>query len=593
MAFHQPTFALVPRTTAWQEPVQAATPTSTSSQQKNVDESQEWILFPAAQAASTTLTQTASTDRTPRTAGRSRLSDFGSLAARSGLEGAYAITEGSIDEDGEFDSLDEGLHAFQEPTTPQGGGYFDLSGSILPRHDGLGTFPASSPPMQEQLWHFEQYNPRKRTISGHTRRRSSVQRRLDAVEANDATALDGERRERIEKWRMEQSRVFLDEVEKETRRRRRASALNQRLDRPPSAAGLERIIKESVAEQTEEQGTSHPAEAASKPLENDESLWQRITRRVIRDFIGLDDASMSVIFGESLPEERPVSARTAFGSSKSIRLDPSLHPPAPAPWEERLLKRLARELGNLFDQLNEPPIPFSTPSNPQTDYAGIPITVPTSSRTQKNPTHPPLTPSSFNFSPTLQDHPLRTPTSPATESAHAALWGIEEEEEEATNQHLDHNSHAYWEQPPNLRTVFRLLHDRFTTDRGHPSATTPAKPSSTLNIATTNTPDSLRRAAIIRQYHPLVSAWDSHQRHGHGHAPQRRHSFLMRGRSGSSCASSAVGSVRRAGVRGTNSLASSSRNYWDIGGSGLGSGGAGSAIGVGGGGGGVGAWGEV
>ena len=221
----------------------------------------------------------------------------------------------------------------------------------------------------------------------------------------------------------------------------------------------------------------------------------------------------------------------------------------------------------------------STPYNPATsDYAGIPITVPTSSKSQPKPsasTANPVTNSSasFDFNPTLRDVPLATPTS--TDSAHAALWGIEEEA--ASDDEKDERD--YWEQTPDVKTVFRFLHNHFTAQRRHSS--TPKPPS----IATTSNPDSLRRAAIIRQHHPLVSraatAWE--QRHGHA----RRHS-LLRGRSGSSCASSIVGSARRSvGVRGS-SLASSSRNYWDLGGSAVGSGGGSAIVG-----GGMGAWGEV
>lgn len=580
MAFRQPTFAPASRPTTAREPEPNTTTTIASPLHRELDQSQEWILFPSAHAHSTTLTQTASTERTPRTAGLSRFSDFGSLAARSGQENgaACAATDGFTDEDGELDSLDEGLHAFQEPPNLQRSGYFDQSGSILPRHDGLGTFPASSPPMQEQLWHFEQYNPRKRSINGPIRRRSSVQRRLDAVEDNDAAVLEGERRERIERWRTEQSKLFLDEIEKETRRRRRSSALGQRPERTPSTIGLERIIKESVQAQTGQHPTNEskgPATQAS----DDESFWQRITRRLIRDFIGLDDATLSIIFGESLPTEQPVSsAPTGLASSKSIRLDPSSSGWGSALWEGRLLDRISRELGILVQQLSDHPGAFSTPHlyDPSTsDYAGMHVTVPTSSKSQPKTSPftanlPATSSASFNFNPTLQDARPMTPTTTA-DSAHAALWGIEEEPSQDFSQH----DRDYWEQSPDLKTVFRFLHTRFTAER-RPSPTT--KP--TINIATTSTPDSLRRAAVIRQYHPLVSraatAWE--QRHGH----TRRHS-LLRGRNGSSCASSIAGSARRAaGVRGS-SLASSSRNYWDIGGSGVGSGVSG----------GVGAWGEV
>ena len=583
MAFRQPTFAPALRPTTSHEPEYDAAAAPISPLHNRIEDPQEWILFPSAQAESTTQTQT-STERMPQTAGLSRLSEFGSLTARSRQDEAVACeaTNGSIEDDEDLDSLDEGLHAFQEPAAHHRSGYFDQSGSILPRHDGLGTFPTRSQPIQEQLWHFEQYNPRKRSISGHQRQRSSVQRRFDALEDNDAAIIEGERRERrerIEKWRMEHSRVLLNEIERETRKRK-TSVVSRRTERTPSSAGLEHIIKESVHAQTEGQAQNEDKEAEIPTVEDDETFWQRITRRVIRDFIGIDDSLLSVIFGELLADDRPAGSRSSgLPSSKSIRLDTSTPITTVASWEGRLLERLTRELGILVQHLTDHPGAFSTPYNPSTsDYAGMPVTVPTSSKTQPKPSTPPAnlisnSSTSFNFNPTLQDAPLATPTS--TDSAHAALWGIEEE----PSSDAEKNEREYWEQTPDVKTVFRFLHNRFTSER-RPSAA-----AKTPSIAATSTPDSLRRAAVIRQYHPLVSratvTWD--QRHGHA----RRHS-LLRGRSGSSCASSIVGSGRRGVTLRGSSLASSSRNYWDLGGSGVGSGGESAIVG-----GGMGAWGEV
>src|SRR5436305_14049173 len=92
---------------------------------------------------------------------------------------------------------------------------------VLPTHDGLGTFPTSSLPVQEQLWQHEQYNP-KRKFGGYHRRRSSVQRRLDTIEELESQ-VSNEKRMRIEKW-LEHSQVFLEEIEKQTRRRARADS---------------------------------------------------------------------------------------------------------------------------------------------------------------------------------------------------------------------------------------------------------------------------------------------------------------------------------------------------------------------------------
>ena len=581
MALRQPTFAPASRPTTSYEPDYDVTATVPSTLDRGIEDSHQWVLFPSAQADLATQTQT-STDRTSRTAGLSRLSDFESLAARSRqYEGiACEATNGSIEDDEDLDSLDEGLHAFQDSSMQQRAGCCDQSGSILPRHDGLGTFPALSPPIQEQLWHFEQYNPRKRSNLGHQRTRSSVQRRFDALEDNDAALIEVDRRERIEKWRMEHSRILLDEVEKETRKRR-TDSVSRRTEIVPSSICLEETSKDSVLTQAEDQVQGEDPGSEGPIGGDDESFWQRITRRIIRDFIGIDDSLLSVIFGESLPEERLPSTRSSgLPTAKSIRLDSSTAVPSRLSWEERLLDRLARELGILMQHLSNQPSAFSIPYNPSTlDYAGMPVTVPTSSKSQPKSSpiiaNAGIASSSFKFNPTLQNANL-PPRTPTTDSTHAALWGIEEEpSSDAAQKERD-----YWEQTPDIKTVFRFLHNRFTSQR-RPSTTT--KPA---NIATTSTPDSLRRAAVIRQYHPLVSraaaAWEQRQSHA------RRHS-LLRGRSRSSCASSIVGSARRgAAVRGC-SLATSSRNYWDLGGSTVGSGG-GSAIAAGGG---LGAWGEV
>ena len=577
MAFCQPTFAPAIRQPPTQDSQDNAAPAISSPSHQDLEQSHEWVLF---STRSENQTQTASTVRTP-TAGLSRLSDFGSLEAKSrqGEDALGETTNGAVDDDEDLDSLDEGLHAFQEDSSAYRSRLFDRSGSVLPRHDGLGTFPTSNPHFQEQLWHFEPFNPRKRAIGPeHHKRRSSVQRRIDAAGDNDVASIKAQTRERIEQWRMEQSRVLLDEVERETRRRR-ASVASQRAEMAPATTSPKETIKEPSIEDDRNKATTRPVSASSSAAEDSDSFWQRVTRRVIRDFMGIDDELLSIIFGESLPAEGlEDKSPSASGPSKSLHSDSSLPAVAGTSWEGRLLHRLSRELGILLQQLTEHPGAFSTPFNPSTsDYAGMPVTVPTSSKSQPRPS--PLNANavaSFEFRPTLQDAPLPTQSSPA-DSTHAALWGIEEEPASAAPE----EDRDYWEQTPDIKTVFRFLHNRFTSQR-RPAAT--SKPP--LNIATTSTPDSLRRAAIIRQYHPLVSraaaAWD--QRHGH----TRRHSLLRR-RSGSSCASSIVGSARRMGLRG-GSLGSSSRNYWDLGGSAVGSGG-GSAIGVGGGG--MGAWGEI
>src|SRR3984957_14557627 len=177
-------------------------------------ETPESSPFPPWHDDPTTRTQTTTAQRT---AGLSRLSNIDSFdtAVRSGrLESSVLEDEGP--EDKELDSLDDGLQAFREPSIyriPSS----QSPGAVLPTHDGLGTFPASSPPVQEQLWQHEQYNPKRKFEGSHTRR-SSVQRRLDTIEELESQ-VSNEKRLRIEKWRMDQSQALLEEIERQTRRR--------------------------------------------------------------------------------------------------------------------------------------------------------------------------------------------------------------------------------------------------------------------------------------------------------------------------------------------------------------------------------------
>ena len=112
---------------------------------RTLDQSEEWVLFSPGAPSATTRTHTTSTDRTPRTAGLSRFSEFGSLetAAQSEQDeegGSFLGTEE------ELDSLDDGLHAFHEPSeygAPLSRLQSRLQESgdtVLPTHDGLGEF---------------------------------------------------------------------------------------------------------------------------------------------------------------------------------------------------------------------------------------------------------------------------------------------------------------------------------------------------------------------------------------------------------------------------------------------------------------------
>ncbi|KAJ9608311.1 hypothetical protein H2200_007299 [Cladophialophora chaetospira] len=544
MAFQQQSAAPRPITINANQSQESAS--QTRIQQTPISDSQEWVLFSPGTAEST-ITRT----QTSQTAGVSRVSDISlNTAGRSGRLESSVFDE-EVTEDGDLDSLDDGLHAFREPplypTTSN-----QTQGAVLPVHDGLGSFQASSPPVLEQLWQHEAYNS-KRKHDGQHRRTSSVQRRLDTIDEIEAQASE-EKRMRIEKWRMEQSQALIDEVERETRRRlRRGSRQSTYQDTLAS-------VNEDVLGSTPKQSDyfSKPAEEADES----EPFWRRITRRFIRDVIGIDEPLLSVIFGESLPEEayedRPLSSHTLPTipevATEARNIEDST-------WRDKLLQRIARELGVFVHQLSPHPAAFTTYSR-SPDYAGMPVLMshpkPQSPSRSATEAQLPATVSSLatpNFSPTLRD------------AAHAESWGFEEDPV-ATSSPLNSSrslqqEREYWERELDLKMVFRYLRDRFVYRSSAPSAQATRQP----------VEDAATRTAIIRQHHPLVA------RAQRSPGRVRRESRTSVRRPTSSCASESVHSSRKASLV----LSGSSRNFWDIGGS-VGSG---SILASGG------AWGEV
>ncbi|MCJ1285687.1 hypothetical protein MMC26_005028 [Xylographa opegraphella] len=493
----------------------------------------------------------------------SRLSDFGSLntVPRSGQ-----YDEGALDDDEELDSLDDGLHAFREPSMYNPSRRADQSGeSILPAHDGLGTFAASSVPVQQHLWSFEQFNPHRRSTE-YRRRRSSVQRRLDTVEDQEGAQLDATRTERIEKWRIEQSKVLLEEIERESRKMRLSRATKESqegLDTPTSSA--EREVPGATLDDKD-------------VIEDTESIWQHITRRVVHDLMGIDDSILAIIFGESLVSHEDLSTTPTL---KDTYLSPVLATNSPAQvfpssrtWEDRLLDRVLRELEFLVQQLSEHSDAFSTYQRPATmDYAGIPInkTAAVDSKDVSESEEFIEQSQTPQFAPTLGRRKL----SSSSASEYAARWGIEEHEDPSPTPTFDTQ---YWERTPDLKSVFSYLQRRFRSQQR--SVSNNVRP----NIATANTPESLRRAALIRQHHPLVS----HSAHAYERRLLRKNFVLHHGtpqqspslkRAGTSCGSLSTKKSKRDASEG-------SRNYWDIGGS-IGSGSGVATFG------GLGGWGEV
>ncbi|KAF2495270.1 hypothetical protein BU16DRAFT_527146 [Lophium mytilinum] len=600
MAFRQHHRPQQSRQLSYHEPEQPAPlETAPSPQRKRpLEDSEEWVLFSPTAPSTTARTQTTSTERTPRTLGLSRFSDFGSLdtAARSDQDDDNLTCQGTdLEEEAELDSLDDGLHAFHEPSeySAPSRRLIQSGETVLPTHDGLGTFQADGSTIQEQLWQFERSSPRRRV---HQRRRSSVQRRLDALEETEELDHEDNRRLRIEKWRLEQSKALLEEIEKETRRRRRMSLV--------SAAKSNTTQKEQASSRARSTTSGAQQEAQHSSEDNTENLsvLQRFTRRIIHDLMGIDENILSVIFGESLPLEATPES-TSVPDTKSITEtvlgDVQDSPFSGDPWEHRLLERIARELGVLVHQLSEHPGAFSTYLRTQEapSYAGLSLPPLQTTNIETSPlatTQSSIpSPTAAIFAPTLQKQ---------NTYSDASLWGIEEEEEtdllESFRQHQRPTSttaddlartqqdREYWERELDVKMVFNYLTTRFTSRPSTSTRRAPLGPRSSSAPAdpTVMASDliSARRAALIRQHHPLVSRAVASQQSGnkrrdllhrhylHSHTPAvpslaLRNPVLRSAsgnqRTGSSCASQSTKKSKRSGGSGRN------RNFWDMSGS--------------------------
>jgi hypothetical protein len=450
---------------------------------------------------------------------------------------------GEDEDDGELDSLDSHLHEFRADLseyreTPLGPNF-----SVLPTHDGLGSFRINQTTMgegvQEHLYAFEQYNPRR-----IKRRRESLE--LGQIELEKI--LENERVRRIEAWRIDQSRALLDEIQKETSRRKQSMS-SERRSVLGDGTEEELVTLGSMEDPEMEQGTR------VSDGEN-ESFWKRITRRVIEDLMGIDDRLLSILFGEAIAEDddilpTPLATRSIHNTVAVSRSGDS--------WESRLLERIARELGLLVHQLSDHPGAFSTYHRMQQmplPYAGLPIIpeVVQDANAESDPSTPALAP---DFQPTIQTQAQSFDISrgisrstniddvDATPRPEFSIHGPMDTENNIGF------SKEEWEKEIDIKMVFRYLKSRFTSR--HPS---PPPFSRDLNLATSSLQDAAARADRVRQNHPLVSR----QR------PVERRAFKTAApncpilhRRGSSCASQSTRkSVRNSG---------SSRHYWDVNGS--------------------------
>ena len=614
------------------------------------DDTREWVLFSPTQEQSSAsigerLTHTTSTERTPR------ISDFGSIefGPRFSVAG-HDDDEGEdadlLDEENntELDSLDDGLHAFREPSAfaEQEQDEVQLHHSepaLLPAHDGLGTFHASSINVQEQLWQHERFNPARRPSVGH-RRLSSFQRYFDQVEEPQPRSLEHDRWQRIEQWRMEQSEAVLEEISKENTRKRRNARSRRLRGRPGSLPRLSTsevmgdVFTDAANESRERKIPAGPRDNTvhQTTAETEESLWMRITRKVIKDLMGLDDSVLSLMLGESLmpiaEEGAKADLTSTEGHARKRKVSTILEPDLPkemdemlrsitsshqddAWWQETFLDRIARELGDFVHHIYDNPPTFSTYTRAHTFLSQNPPSssalpssagTPLASRPEIRSRAPSFASSrngesihAPNFIPTLQD--------PTSTTKHAESWGIEEglhatmSASCAGETHPETTKHdcdrEYWERDLDIGVVFNYLWKRL-------AGKLPLANGS--GNSTQRSHDPSKRAAMIRRNHPLVARAHelastqslhlrtqstparSGQRLGSGSSPIL---YSRIRRSSLGCASQST----KTSISTKKTVASgSSRHYWDIGGS-VGSNSA--ILAVGGPGGGLGNWGDL
>lgn len=606
MAFHQPTRQAAQRITRI-DPVsadpEAHAPASRLTHSR--DESQTWVLFSPATDAGTTSSYISSVQDEQPTPGRSRISDLGSLPTIARSDNLYSEPadsdlleeDGAVEDDAELDSLDSHLPEFLNRS--QQGGF--QSTTILPGHDGLGSFRLNTQgladEMQETMYQFEQYNPRR-----VKRRRESLELGQLALESEESQ--EAGRRRRIEEWRLEQSRILLQEIRMETRRRRdeTVSALTNQLRRGSHAStepGAEEATLSTVESPTRDAsmaGTEwHDQDAPElglgagqgKNKDAEPSYWTRITRKVICDLMGIDDNLLCVLFGDALPDDVDLG-------TDDLSTTPKAKTPAVKategddPWQLRVLDRVACELGNLVSHLTTHPHPgaFSTYTKIQQmpiAYPGLPV-IPEAADVPSRPSmqaeqekiwteaannniasrrssdvEGSTMPAMLHFQPTLQTIPHTQPVDiPKAKSSDVPS------EAPAPEKQPDTFSQQEWEQDLDIKLVFKYLRNRFTSSRTAASNPPSHAQPQHSHPGPASADTAARAAARVRQNHPLVRGVPPHPRRTSFRVSVPAGAMGQLQRHPSSCASQ---STKRSGHRGSISVSSrqSSRRYWDLG----------------------------
>ena len=520
---------------------------SVQHQDAQPDQSQTWILFSPA-SESQTASDFSGTQQSGHTAGRSRLSDPGTnVEGRSDQLGddgfsvePSVIGHDALEDDAELDSLDSHLPSFRSvPGVDLRHDDHHYSAPVLPAHDGLGSFhldnPAISADAQNQIYQFEQFNPRRLR-----RRRDSLDR--VQLEFDQEHPGEAEKRHRIEAWRLEHSRVLLEEVQKETRRRRRSQASLRQVQNLASSAGSD---ARPIGDVEDDDLAWHDEDATASEHDSGNG-FTKFTQRIIKDLLGIDDRLLSILLGGSLVDDEQELSSTPRASQLNhgtlIATEDNVD------WRDHLTEVISRELGLLVNQLSQHhPGAFSTFSQIQQTplpYAGLPV-IP---EVGTPPTDRSLTNLAKSEAPAADFKPtVSAPTRPISISGRP----VESHATEDTDMEGAFTKEE-WEQDLDIKLVFKYIRSRFTS---RPANT----PQNNMNHpATSSTQDAAAKAARVRQHHPLISrARPTERRTFKATAPSSPSVAL---RHQSSCASQ---STRRSARRSS----CSSRHYWDIGGS--------------------------
>ncbi|KKP04104.1 hypothetical protein THAR02_03763 [Trichoderma harzianum] len=516
-----------------------------STYDQEPEEAQTWVLFsPPTDVTTTSYLTEDEHDQSLETPGRSRVSDLGSLntVARTGSVAAAAQNDeaqssalsAAVDEsqdDAELDSLDGHLPGFR--SFPRS----SFMMPVLPAHDGLGSFHLDQPTLgqdaQDHIFQFERFNPRR------------VRRRLNSFdeaqfELEQAQVQEAEKRQRIEAWRLEHSRIILEEVQREARRTRMLQQKRVVTQKPVPKA--EEATDSEDMTWHEEDPDTHPEDK-----EDTEGFITRITRKVLRDILGIDEKILSVVLGGDLLSDEELS-RTPRPSEHGHD-EPTAE--TEESWHMRIIETVSRELGLLVNHLSKHPGAFSTYSHVHQvplPYAGLPAIPETadgrtssSGRAAADKHGESVFP---EFRPTMRHIPRAADRPSQRSNAQDILLHDVSMADTFTQEE--------WEQEIDIKLVFRYLVSRFTSSPEptlSPELTTrpvPAKPQ-----------DAAAKAARVRQHHPLTSRTRPNERRAFkATAP----SSPVAMRHHSSCASQSTRrSARRSSV--------SSRHYWDIGGS--------------------------